>query len=225
MKRLTFLILTFISINVFSQEQIVNQLKFVKADGSHNSDETLIYRDDKVGDRTRLVIKMGDEYTSDLEVGYRFYIDDKWYKTFSLDGYGNGYFKSSLAIGTENTNGSKLTVKGLITATEIKVEAQTADFVFEEDYILRPLDEVEAFVKTNKHLPEIPSAKQMEADGVNVAEMNKLLLQKVEELTLYTIQQKNVIESQWGKLNIQESKLNNFSERLKQLELLLIKNQ
>ena len=83
-----------------------------------------------------------------------------------------------------------LDVAGTLVATEIKVEAQTADFVFEEDYPLRPLDEVEAFIKTNKHLPEIPSAKQMETDGVNVAEMNKLLLQKIEELTLYMLEMK-----------------------------------
>jgi len=88
-----------------------------------------------------------------------------------------------------------LDVSGTIRANEIKVTAQTADFVFEPDYNLRSLDEVEAFVKTNKHLPEIPSAKQMEAEGVNVAEMNKLLLQKVEELTLYLIEvKKNNVE-------------------------------
>jgi hypothetical protein len=82
----------------------------------------------------------------------------------------------------------KLHVDGAIRATEIKVIAQTADFVFEEDYQLKPLSEVEQFVKENKHLPEIPSAKKMEKDGVNLAEMNKLLLQKVEELTLYLIE-------------------------------------
>jgi len=92
-----------------------------------------------------------------------------------------------------NVPSFKLDVAGTIRATEIKVEAQTADFVFEPDYKLRPLDEVEIFVKENKHLPEIPSAKQMEAVGVNVAEMNKLLLQKVEELTLYIIELKKEV--------------------------------
>jgi len=80
-------------------------------------------------------------------------------------------------------------VSGMVTASEIKVEAQTADFVFEEDYQLKELSEVEQFITSNKHLPDIPSAKQMEEEGVNVAEMNKLLLQKVEELTLYLIEE------------------------------------
>ena len=99
-----------------------------------------------------------------------------------------------LGIGITNPS-DKLHVNGTIRATEIKVVAQTADFVFEEDYQLKPLEEVEQFITNNKHLPDIPSAKQMEEDGVGLAEMNKLLLQKVEELTLYVIeQQKEIIQ-------------------------------
>jgi hypothetical protein len=93
------------------------------------------------------------------------------------------------------TVAADLNVAGTIKATEIKVEAKTADFVFEEDYQLKSLEEVEQFVQENKHLPDIPSAKQMEEDGVGLAEMNKLLLQKVEELTLYVIDQKKKIEA------------------------------
>jgi len=110
-------------------------------------------------------------------------------------------------VGIGTSPSAKLDVAGTIKATEIKVEAQTADFVFEPDYKLRPLDEVEIFVKENKHLPEIPSAKQMEADGVNVAEMNKLLLQKVEELTLYSIQLKKDNLDLSEKQNRQEKQL------------------
>ena len=62
-----------------------------------------------------------------------------------------------------------------------------ADYVFDEDYKLNSLEEVESFVKENKHLPGIPSAKVLEEQGVNVAEMSNLLLQKIEELTLYII--------------------------------------
>ncbi len=98
----------------------------------------------------------------------------------------------------------ELDVAGTIRAEEIIVESgnivtqaiivegkgNTADFVFEEDYELRELSEVESYINANKHLPEIPSASEMEAAGVNLAQMNKLLLQKVEELTLYVIDQK-----------------------------------
>lgn len=89
---------------------------------------------------------------------------------------------ANIASNSINTNGT-------ITANEIKIatNGQTADFVFEDDYSLKSLDEVKTFIDENKHLPDIPSAAQMEATGVNLAEMNKLLLQKIEELTLHAI--------------------------------------
>ncbi|MFT3737530.1 MAG: hypothetical protein QM786_02110 [Breznakibacter sp.] len=99
----------------------------------------------------------------------------------------------NVGIGTPSPN-CKLDVAGTIRATEIKVEAQTADFVFDENYSLRDLKDVESFIQAHKHLPDIPSASQMEADGVNLAGMNKLLLQKIEELTLYVIELKKEVE-------------------------------
>ena len=108
---------------------------------------------------------------------------------------------------------AKLHVDGNIIAKEIKVEAQTADFVFEDDYQLKSLEEVEQFITTNKHLPDIPSAKQMEKDGVGLAEMNKLLLQKVEELTLYVIEQQKEIV----RLKTKEEKINQLEEKIQGL--------
>jgi hypothetical protein len=100
-------------------------------------------------------------------------------------------YLGNIGIGKAPSSEIKLDVEGAIRATEIRVEANdnTADFVFEDNYHLKDLSEVEAFIKTNKHLPEIPSAEEMEEAGVNLAEMNKLLLMKVEELTLYAIEQ------------------------------------
>ena len=69
-----------------------------------------------------------------------------------------------------------------------------ADFVFNKDYELMPLDKVEDYVKANKHLPEIPSAAEVEKDGIDVQNMDSKLLQKVEELTLYVIQQQKRID-------------------------------
>lgn len=103
---------------------------------------------------------------------------------------------------------SKLDVFGTITATEIKVQAQTADFVFEDNYQLKSLSEVEQFITTNKHLPDIPSARQMEEEGVGLAEMNKLLLQKIEELTLYLIEKDK-------KVNQLEKEIQEIKEKLK----------
>ena len=62
-----------------------------------------------------------------------------------------------------------------------------SDYVFDDDYRLMPLGEVESYINNNHHLPEVPSAAEVEENGVDMGEMNKILLQKVEELTLYVI--------------------------------------
>ena len=92
-------------------------------------------------------------------------------------------------------HGSELRVDSIIKAKEILVTATpTADFVFEESYTLPSLSDVESYVQENKHLPEIPSAKEMEINGVSINELAIQLLQKVEELTLYTIEQEKRIK-------------------------------
>lgn len=90
---------------------------------------------------------------------------------------------------TPNTNYT-FDVNGKIRANEIVVNTTGADFVFEDDYDLRALSEVESFIKENKHLPDIPTAKEVEENGVSLGEMQSKLLQKIEELTLYMIELK-----------------------------------
>lgn len=103
---------------------------------------------------------------------------------FVIDNSGDG----NVGIGTTSPQGYKLAVAGKVRATEIKVEALPwSDFVFESSYKLRDLKDTEQFIKENKHLPEIPSAAEVEKDGINVGEMSAKLLQKIEELTLYMI--------------------------------------
>jgi hypothetical protein len=110
---------------------------------------------------------------------------------------GNSLFDTNgnLGIGTTPTGTYKLQVEGTIGARKIQVKSGTwADFVFQPDYQLAPLSEVATYIKTNQHLPGIPTAEDVKKDGVDVGEMNKLLLQKVEELTLYMIEMKKEIE-------------------------------
>lgn len=84
----------------------------------------------------------------------------------------------------------KLHVNGKIRAKEIVVETGWADFVFESDYKLRSLEEVESYIQDNGHLPDVPSAEDVAENGVTVGEMEAVLLQKIEELTLYVIDMK-----------------------------------
>jgi hypothetical protein len=94
-------------------------------------------------------------------------------------------------VGGQAAN-AMLSVDGLILAKEIKVaiaNTHWADYVFAKDYKLKPLKEVEKYVMQYKHLPEVPSENEVKEEGVNVVEMNATLLKKVEELTLYLIEQ------------------------------------
>ncbi|WP_422361782.1 hypothetical protein [Reichenbachiella sp.] len=105
-------------------------------------------------------------------------------------------------------NSSGITVGGLVHSQEVKVSVGAgADFVFEEDYELTSLEELDQYVKENKHLPEIASAKEMESEGIHLAEMNIKLLQKVEELTLHLIKQNKRIEEQNRRLLLQANRI------------------
>ena len=107
----------------------------------------------------------------------------------------------NVGIGTTNPN-YKLDVAGTIRANEIIVNTTGADFVFADDYQLRPLSEVKTFIQENKHLPEILSAQEMQENGVGINELQTQLLQKIEELTLYILQQEErirVLEAKIGK--------------------------
>lgn len=103
-----------------------------------------------------------------------------------------------VGIGT-TTPDALLTVNGVIHAKEVRVDVTgpLADYVFHPSYNLMPLTEVEQYVKTNSHLPEIPSAAEVSKNGINMGEMQNKLLQKIEELTLYVIEQnKTIVELQ-----------------------------
>lgn len=125
--------------------------------------------------------------------------------------FSDGTHKSNLVIfntgkvtmGTDqydNDSNFILYVKKGIKAEQVKVENPAAngwaDYVFKKDYKLRSLEEVEEHISEKGHLPNIPSAKEVEKDGINLGEMDAKLLEKIEELTLYSIEQNKQLKSQ-----------------------------
>ena len=148
----------------------------------------------------------------DLWLRYNYNGNWKQWKKLILTDY-NG----NVAIGTSSTGNHKLAVEGSIGAREVKVEASGwSDFVFYEDYQLPTLNEVENHIIEKGHLKDIPSAEKVKQDGFFLGEMDAKLLQKIEELTLYTIQQQKELE--------QEKKKNtNLEARLAKLEELILK--
>lgn len=123
-------------------------------------------------------------------------------------------------------NGNAL-LQGKLEAKEIKVTlTPTADFVFEENYDLPKLEEVAKHIKEKKHLPEIASASVMEKEGVNVGEFQIKLLQKIEELTLYVIEQNRQLKDQQEKIQKLETENTDLGKavlEIKQLKEELIK--
>jgi hypothetical protein len=131
--------------------------------------------------------------------------------TFSLDSNGNLglgtvspkarlHVTSNVIIGSTSVtpaSGYVLSIDGKAICEELKVQLQTSwpDYVFAENYKLRPLLQLEKFIQENKHLPNVPSADELEKNGIEVGDMHKRLMEKVEELTLYIIQLKKEIDA------------------------------
>ncbi|HAA12242.1 MAG TPA: hypothetical protein DCE41_11295 [Cytophagales bacterium] len=109
---------------------------------------------------------------------------------------GSSQFNETVTIGT-SANLKNLRLYGTAEVKEIHVDAGTtwADFVFADDYQLRPLREVEAFIQENKHLPEVPSEEEVATQGYSQTDLNATLLQKIEELTLYVIELEKKVEN------------------------------
>ncbi|WP_294678029.1 hypothetical protein [uncultured Fluviicola sp.] len=104
--------------------------------------------------------------------------------------------EGSLELKSGGLQTFKVETNGMIRGRRMKLDLNTwADYVFEPTYRLMPLTEVEAFVKKEKHLPNVPSEKELQVEGADVMEINKMLMEKVEELTLYLIQQNKDTEA------------------------------
>ena len=120
---------------------------------------------------------------------------------------GNNSFTGKIGIGTDSNSDYRLNVAGKIRADEIVVNTIGADYVFSADYQLQSLDQVSSYIKKHDHLPGIPSATEMQENGVGMAEMQTKLLAKIEELTLYLIDMKKQNDLQINRIRTLEAKL------------------
>jgi len=102
-----------------------------------------------------------------------------------------------------------LSVNGVIKTKQVIVtNSDWADYVFEDSYKLISLNDVEQYIKENKHLPNIPSAKEIEEKGISIGEIQKKQMEKIEELTLYIIEQNHLIKELESRIDKLENKTN-----------------
>lgn len=128
----------------------------------------------------------------------------------------------NVGIGTL-TPDTKLAVNGVIHAREVKVDLKDwPDYVFQPQYQLSSLQEVKSYIRSNQHLPDMPSAAEIEGKGLNLGDMNKMLTRKVEELTLYLIEKDTQVNTLKDEVKLlqknQEEQLLILKELLKQLK-------
>jgi hypothetical protein len=141
--------------------------------------------------------KWGIQYVHAGEIGasslpgLNFWIPNSGNNYLFLADNGNVLIGKNLQVNTAY----KLDVNGAVRANEVDVNTTGADFVFEKDYSLMSLSDLEKSIQKNKHLPGVPSASEMQKNGMSLGETNTVLLQKVEELTLYMIEQNKKIDN------------------------------
>ncbi|MEM6737409.1 MAG: hypothetical protein AAF620_15215 [Bacteroidota bacterium] len=174
MKKKTILLIAivFVSLSTIAQNEVVNGMltvkDMIKIDGKKSNDEIQIEPN-----------KNGYARIAFHELRFR-----DWTISSDMLTMNNG----QVGIGTSSMGSHKLAVEGSIGAREVKVEPNGwSDFVFEKDYTLPTLEDVESYIREKGHLKDIPSAKEVEESGILLGEMDAKLLKKIEELTLYMI--------------------------------------
>jgi hypothetical protein len=124
-----------------------------------------------------------------------------------------------IGIGTEAFADEILAINGSVRTKEVKVEtANWPDYVFKKSYKLLTLDEIENFIKEKGHLPEMPSAADIEIKGQNLGEMNAKLLKKIEELTLHLIEKDKQLRIEKSRNDLQQQHIINIISKVSKLK-------
>lgn len=166
-----------IAIGFYSNTNAVNTMVFGRFLTASNTNSFII------GKGISTLSRMDNNIANSLMIGFNSDVPTLFIG--SSNGIGT---TGNVGIGTTAINGAKLSVDGTIRAREIIVNLTTwSDFVFDKDYNLLSLSELEKFITINKHLPNVPSEKEILKNGVSLGEMNAILLEKIEELTIYMI--------------------------------------
>lgn len=156
----------------------------------------------------RELVPMRDGITVQQPVAFNGSIPQRPYKSMMQD---------RLGINVQNPNYT-LDVNGTVHAKEVKVDMEGwADYVFQEDYQLPTLEEVERHINEKGYLPHIPSTKEVTENGLSIGESQKLLLQKIEELTLYTIEQNKLNKEQSLLLQKQRQEIQDLRNEVRRI--------
>ncbi|WP_123864790.1 hypothetical protein [Chitinophaga barathri] len=184
-----------------------------------------------------LGVSLNDRFTYDTKYQPHYgmqWVMDSWTAagpTLWMSGYGGMKFftlglerisvadNGNVGIGTSAPTNYKLAVEGTFAARKVKVTQEVwADFVFDSTYVLPPLKDVESHVKTYRHLSGIPAAEEIQQQGLDIGDMQQRQMQKIEELTLYLIDQNKKVEMQQQLILKQQQELLELGKRLKELE-------
>lgn len=183
--------------------------------GTANFLQTIFIRSNFVNSAECLLYKANGGYYSLVSnnSGFQIYNSTNGRPTLNADNSDN------IGIGTIDTRGYKLAVAGNAIAESVTVKLQSAwpDYVFKRDYRLAPLSEIKTYIDQNSHLPDMPSAEQVEKEGINLGEMNKLLLKKVEELTLYLIEKDKEVHEQHTQISDQGKEIDLLKKKLTEI--------
>ncbi|WP_165025363.1 MULTISPECIES: hypothetical protein [unclassified Dysgonomonas] len=171
-----------------------------------NNDAIWISRYNLAADESELRINVGDDKSDRFVVGNSYHTDGKWRGFLTVQTSG------VVTVGSQDLGGN-LEVNGVIRAKEVKIEATNwPDYVFNKEYNLPTLKEVEEHIKEYNHLPNIPSETEVKEKGVDLGDMQAKLLQKIEELTLYMIEQDKENKEQRKLIEVQSEQIKHLQE-------------